>query len=373
MKTNRIAFVLLLAAVLFMAAFAYYRTTGSLPPGFLAGHNPDDGSGVKTARLISSFTYQSSDNTSFAIYKNWIMRADREIIRAYTIDGNEAWEIKASPIGRPLMIASDQFLMVADIGGRHLQLYEGSVLRLDIEAENTIINADISASGWITIVHRTSNARNAVSVYRKNGDILFTRYIVERFVTWAKVLDGEESIVVSSLDVAGTTTDNDIEFLDFSGEPAIGMPFKYNDTAFTYMKAFGRDNVLLSDNRKAVCINKDEGEMWSVSFENGGVEYVDIYSDQAAILGSPGQEYHVKLVSRKGVIKEGFKISGNLNKLLLTGKRIVAADGRMLYFMDYKGNILEKHATKTDVKDILSVGSNRFAIITGNRVEVVEI
>lgn len=131
---------------------------------------------AKDIKLASEFvtsthdtvTYNVGDSQSFALYGGGIAVASRERISILSAGGREIYS-QSHEYSNPSLISSDRFLLLYDVGGRKLSVFN-SFSELEKQTfEFPLIGASISDKGDFAVITKNDKYDSVVSVFTKSG------------------------------------------------------------------------------------------------------------------------------------------------------------------------------------------------------------
>lgn len=131
---------------------------------------------AKDMKLASDFvtsshdtvTYNVGDSQSFALYRGGIAVASRERISILSASGRELYS-QSHEYSNPSLISSDRFLLLYDVGGRKLSVFNSFSELKKQTFEYPLLGASISDSGDFAVITRNDKYDSVVSVFTQNG------------------------------------------------------------------------------------------------------------------------------------------------------------------------------------------------------------
>jgi hypothetical protein len=179
-KSSIIMFLLLFFAIIFAAFFVYAKSQNidlkKLSIKELIDNKLLFGIGQPQIKKYGEIKYDTKEYNVFSVYKELIIKCTRNKIQAIDKNGDEVWTIPVS-MNAPIIKTSENELLVADIGGRDIYVIAGKEVKWNTKTDNNIINADISKTGYVTVVKEEKRTRGAVTVYNLQGNEFFTKGI----------------------------------------------------------------------------------------------------------------------------------------------------------------------------------------------------
>lgn len=142
-----------------------------------------------------TITYNVGNSQSFAAYREGLAVASREKLSIFSAGGREIFSSNHS-YGNPTLIASEQYVLLYDIGGKQFSLYNSFSNVSDHTLDYAIYGASISDSGSVAIITKSESFDSVVSVYQSNGTLYDYNYSSGRVVSVDLSDNGTQMAVV---------------------------------------------------------------------------------------------------------------------------------------------------------------------------------
>lgn len=209
--------------------------------GSSTGSYPVDFSGVGVQRLERVENYSVVLTDSHLIYLN---QSGAEVNRfgcAYP---------------SPLMCTTDQYVLVAEQGGRRIQLSTRTSIVTEMEVDNEIIAAALNDKGQMAVLMQGSQGYLVqVKVYDRKGKLLYTRSRNQTATGIALSPDGRQvallsikaadGTLTSSMDVFSLTTSDTEALCSYKGADTLLYRLEY--LADGWLVAFSEESAVLMD------------------------------------------------------------------------------------------------------------------------------
>ncbi len=130
--------------------------------------------------------YDIEMHPQFEIFKDNIIKCTKNSIEFL----DKAYELKTSiPIrmNNPIIKKQGSYYAIADLDGKELVVMYGNQIRWKNKIDDDIINFDISESGYLSVIHKKKNYKNAVSVFNPQGIKQFTLGKAENIILSANI------------------------------------------------------------------------------------------------------------------------------------------------------------------------------------------
>lgn len=124
--------------------------------------------GDYVSTVHDTITYNVGNSQSFIEYRSGIAVASRERLSIFSAGGRELFSSNHS-YGNPNLRASNQYVLLYDVGGKQFSLYNSFSKVSDEVLNYSIYDACISNDGSFAIITRSDDYDSIVRVYKPNG------------------------------------------------------------------------------------------------------------------------------------------------------------------------------------------------------------
>lgn len=315
--------------------------------------------------------YDLSQYTAFCAYKDLIIKCIPDSIIAINSKGFEEWS-KNIDVDKPLVKTNGTSILVADVDGKMIYVFNGSSLKWEKKIEDKIINADISPQGYVTIVHEANGYKGAVSAFDPHGIEMFSRFIASNFVLSSKMAPSGKDFLINEVDISGTEAISYIEFFNSFEKPTAGIKM---DEIMPYVNYMGDGSVLATGTSKIIHIDKAVKEKWEK-------EYTKIYSSiicegkyiviAADNLDKPSTAGFgnaiINIFNQQGEIISEYIVDDEVKNLEAIGDIIAVNSGREVHFINTRGKLIKKSGFKADVLQVHFFSEDEALVVTRNSV-----
>ncbi|MGN0160070.1 MAG: DUF5711 family protein [Lachnospiraceae bacterium] len=167
--------------------------------------------------IMNSVTRNDGDTAYYLKYEDGYIRYSNDGIAYYKNDGNVVWN-HAYEISNVQVKICEEYIVVGNITGRNLYVYNKSGLKCEIDAAMTVTQVDVAQQG-VTAVALEDGNNNYINMYDANGNKL--TYIITALVgdgypiDMALSNDGSK-LAVSYISVTGEQLQTNLAFYNFS-------------------------------------------------------------------------------------------------------------------------------------------------------------
>ncbi len=167
--------------------------------------------------IMNSVTRNDGDNASYLQYGDGYIRYSNDGIAYYKQSGSVVWNYTYEINNAQVKMCGD-YIVVGNITGRNLFIYNKSGLQSEIDAAMTITQVDVANQGVVAVALEDGNT-NYINMYDASGNKL--SYIITSLdgdgypVDMAISNDGSK-LVVSYVSVSGESLKSNVAFYNFS-------------------------------------------------------------------------------------------------------------------------------------------------------------
>lgn len=167
--------------------------------------------------IVRSVTRNDGDNASYLKYGDGYIRYSNDGIAYYKNDGNVVWNHTYEINNAQVKICED-FIVVGNISGRNLYVYDRKGLRTEIDAAMTVTQVDIAGQG-VTAVSLEDGNTNYINMYDVNGNKLsyiITTLTGDGYPVDMALSDDGNKLAVAYVSINGETLQSNLAFYNFS-------------------------------------------------------------------------------------------------------------------------------------------------------------
>lgn len=325
----------------------------------------------------AEFDYDANLNVAFGTHKGYIVKCSRDNIIYLDSNGNEQWTYPLS-LNNPVLKTAGSYLLVADYGAKSLLTFSGKEMRWEKELDNHIINADINAKGYVTVVHGEERSRGAVSVYNRQGMNCFTIGKAENFILSSKVSSKAKSVFLNSIDTSGISMNTVLEFADLNGKMLNNKIVKEN-TVFPSVWFMENDTLLAVGDSMFMILDKDfkeklqqtvNGKIFSSCIADGKYAVVAANPEEATGIFESGSS-GIWVYDANGEKISEYNLKGEVRNINSFNDVIAVNSGNKLRFIDLGGKLLAEYSSNEDIKEVffinrrevLAIAKDKFLVI----------
>lgn len=119
-----------------------------------------------------SISFQAGTGYDAFVYGKEMLLVNKDGIRAIDRKGRESWSV-VMPNTAPVLDKADKYIMLADLNGTSINVYEKDKLISQIKTEREILSAKMNKYGYVAAATDELGYKGAVTVFDKNGNDIF--------------------------------------------------------------------------------------------------------------------------------------------------------------------------------------------------------
>lgn len=316
---------------------------------------------------------QTGINYSLQVAGKEMLLVSSDGIRAVDDDGRENWSIVA-PTTAPVVITKNDYIMLADINGTTVNVYERDKIITQIKTEREILSAKLNKNGYVAVATDELGYKGVVRIFDKKGKDIFKWYSGTGYI-------GDIDIVSKNkLAVAQIMTDKE--------------------------KVYSR--IMLIDTRspeEANCIAELDGIVMKLNFKNNGglvavsesgvygfkrsgkKDFVIDFAGRVPVdcnIDTPGNMVFafdsglnntvLESYSAKGKLRGKYEADSKITDFDVNGECILAVTQKGVVRVTPSGKIKSKTEISRDVKEVsLFADRDKFLSLGGSSAEILKV
>lgn len=214
--------------------------------------------------ILDSVTRDDGNNASYMQYGEGYIRYSNDGIAYYKNNGNVVWN-HTYEISNMQVKICDEYIVVGDISGRTLYVYNKSGLKADIDAAMTINQVDVAKQG-VTAVALEDGDTNYINMYDANGtklSYIITSLSGDGYPMDMALSDDGSKLAVVFVSVNGEQLQTNLAFYNFSdvGQNTVDRLVG----GFNHYGSSLIGRVEFVDNETVIAVAEDRVSFYSIS------------------------------------------------------------------------------------------------------------
>ena len=323
-------------------------------------------SAVKSSIIVAP---EDAAGAVYVSYKNGFLCASQNHLSYISYGGETIWETDTA-IVEPLLAAEGNYILLAEKDRNKLCLYSDNKLLYDVDDTDNIMAVKVSARGDAALVTDKASYRGGVSVYNKAGEQIYAWASGHDIVISADIASSSRRVAVALLDTE-TRAHSVVQLFDIN-QPQSYSQTNIEDTVIYNVEFSGSMLTAFGDNRL-------------MTFTDGGSIITDIAFDEDTLTHSAMDIDGNKLLSfdngvspqlvtytRRGTQREVIQTGSSPDFIDISGKSLLFSEGRDIYFGSGASKMI-KYTAAMDIKKLILLKENTYAIVYSNSVEIISV
>ncbi len=311
--------------------------------------------------------FENASLSAFSLCNKGLAVAKSNYLGVYDSHGKIVWETQTNVID-PILRTEGEFTLIAEKGSTKICLYQNDTLLFTVDDPNEIITAQLSQNGDIVLVTKKEFYKNAVSVYNKNGEQIFSWSSGTDTIINADISKSTRRIALSLLN-----TDERVKSYIMMFD--INQTKPYHTVEFTESVIFntrfiGETLNLTGDNR-LTGLAVDGDVVWDNLYPDSSLVFTscDNYGNKAVVLDTNNIP-EIAIYDEDGHEDDRFKLDVLPDYIDINGRSILYNAGRIVNFG--KAGKLHQYIASMDIMGLKAIRSDAFVIIYNNSLEFVK-
>ncbi|MBQ7097002.1 MAG: hypothetical protein IJN96_02915 [Clostridia bacterium] len=334
--------------------------------------NPDMQS-LLMGRDSIKVSFQSGVEHTAMPYANKMLLVSAEGIRAVDEKGQNAWNVVYA-MTSPQVLVKDEFIMVADVNGTQINVYEKDKLLWNVKTEKEILTSKINDKGYVAVATDELGYKGVVNVFDSNGKEVFKWHSGEGYIGDIDIAhDG--TLAVAQLMTDRESVYTRIMFVDIKGKKDARCIGEIE--GMTMRVCFNENDDLIAIADCGLFCYDDDGEL-RYSNDFGGripttcnIENEDnmVFVFEGGLNNSVLESY-----SEKGKLRGKHEADGKIKTLDVNGEYILYSTIGSVKRISPKGELKSEMPVKGDVKGMQMFSDrNSFISLGGSSAEILKI
>lgn len=294
-------------------------------------------------------------------------------INAYSGAGKEIYSY-AHGFENPVLKTSKTRALVFSQGGSDLLIYNLQSLKGTLQTEKPIITACISDSGAYAVVTQSDSYAAAVSVYGKNGKLMYEWFSASDTVNNIAISPDGKKIALSLFNATSGAYSSKISVYGFEsadplftknidGSPVYGLDSTHNSGFFAISQ-----NKVIFVKWSDYTVKEYDSDYNAAMFRAGSGGAVAVFNRE-----SDRTDNRIVLFNTKGERISEFEFKQAVSDIQVSGGHIYCMSDTEVFLLSDSGEKLRSTDCGFGAVWLAVTGSNEAAVITDNRIDKVKL
>ncbi len=365
--------LLLFICILSVAYYSYMKSINpsATPQDLLRLLKGSQVNVVQDAQVQFEFDFDSKERPEFALYNDYIAKCSIGGIWLLDKNGETVWSESMS-LNNPIIKVNGAQFLVADIGASGIFVVDGKTIRWRDKLDASILNADISEDGYVTVIVASKRYNNEIRVYDPYGVELFRKIIANDFAVNAGIAPNEQLLAVSGIGTGSYGAYSDYKFYDFDGNEAVAQTFEASGELLP-LYWFNSDGSLFAAGDRAVAsLDKAGMAIWEKQFTKvlGACQAGD---KRFAVTAESSEGVRLVLFDTKGTELASGKLAFKPQRMMAVKGAVAVYTNDTVYFYNSRCINICKYSSDSQIQQVYYFSRQLAAVITNDTVTVVSI
>ena len=309
--------------------------------------------------------FENASNASYVAVEEGVIAAKSNYLALINRYGKEEWKLATSVVN-PILTVDGKYISLAENGGTKVCLYQGNKLIFAADAQNTILNANVSSRGDVIVVTKKEFFKGAVEVFNKNGERVFSWGSGTDTVVCADISPSGRKIAVGFVN-AKENIKGSVQFFNIDEKESYKIVEIPSSVVFK-VDYIGESLNVFCDNR-LIGLSVHGSVLWDEGIDGDFSAYsIDTEGNKAVIIDKYNMPL-VKTYSKRGREKKSFTADELPDYIDIKDNLLLYNNTRMIVFG--KPGREQKYVGAMDVKGLKIIDRNTYLIVYSNSIEFV--
>lgn len=335
--------------------------------------------------IVRSVTREDGETASYLKYGDGYIRYSNDGIAYYKNDGTSIWNHTFEINNAQVKICED-YIVVGNITGRMVYIYNKSGLKAEIDAAMTVTQVDVARQGVIAVSLEDGNV-NYINLYDSAGTKLTfikTSLTGDGYPIDMAISNDGTKLAVSYISVNGESLQTNLAFYNFSdvGQNAVDRLVG----GFNHYGSSVVGSVEFVDNNTVIAVAEDRVSYYSVSQYPQLVDEVTIEEEIQKITYSEKyvgllfnnidsvEKYRLEVYNRKAQKVSELLFSEDYRNYEINGEDILLYNEKMFTLMSIKGRLKYEDNFDMTIEKIIPLDtSQKFLVFNSKYIQEIKL
>lgn len=321
--------------------------------------------GFITKSDFEQINFDTATEYSLYPYKNDILMINSDGMRLMDEHGKEKWYAAANNVSPSVDISGD-YILIYDMQGTTLKLYNGKNLVTNLKTEEKITSAKVNKSGQFLVVSDEAGFKSGVTVYNSNGEEKYKWHSGTYYISDADIAPLGNKIALSQIDVSGQSLKTIITLINISNEEVTDC--KTYENSLTAVLKFNKDGSFVTlSNSMLSGFTASGGHKYDIDLSGKEITSFNLDNDDNMVLNTVNSHNNTtfEFYAKDGKKRGECLMNSRIKTFAVNGEVIITNVLRDIFKITPNGKIKNCGAVNHDIKDICIYGNRKKAIIVG--------
>jgi len=313
-------------------------------------------------------TFDGASNSEFAKYRDGVLCTKTNYLCYINKDGEKEWEKNIS-ITDPILKVEGDYYVIAQNGGIRFALCSGQDEVYELNAENNILSANVSANGDVVLITEKAGYKGAIYVYNKRGDNAFAWSSGSSSIISADISAKSRRVAAALLNTDSTVKSGVYLF-------NIKKPDSYAqrvfDDSIIYNVDFKDDNLNIFADNAMLGMRKSGNISYHIDFGTTELASSAIDDNGDKLLLFTGTSIPVmNIYNNRGKLKNTVSSRKLPDFAYVHDGNVIYNVDREIFLSKLNARIPYKYTAAMDIQGLIPIDEKSFMVIYSNSVSVI--
>ncbi len=365
--------LLLFFCVISVAFYAYQK---SLDPSIsikdvLQKFQVTGNNAAKEAKVQYSFDFDSGEKPVFAIFGDYLVKSSSNGIWFLDKKGGVV-RSESIAFNNPMIKTNGSQLLAADIGTGEIWVFVDKTVRWRDKLDSSIMNADISVDGYVTVITASKRDNNEVRVYEPHGVELFRKIIANDFAISAGVAPSKNMLAVSVISTGVAGAYSNYKFYDLEGNALAEQAFDISGDMLPIFWYNNDGSLFAAGDRALASLDKAGKVIWEKQFKSVAGAARAGNKRLVAVIEN-NESRRVVLYNTAGQELSSASLQGKPRGLAAIKGAIAVNTYDTVYFYNEKCKKISTYSAGSQIRQVHLYDKQQAAVITDNKITIINI
>jgi hypothetical protein len=328
---------------------------------------------VNDAKVLHVYEYDVREDPVFAVYRDYIVKCGSSGVWFLDRSGSIV-RTENIVFSEPIIKVNGSLFVLADRGKGDICVLDGRTVRWSEKLDASILNADISKEGYVTVITTAKRDNNEIRVFEPHGIECFRKIIANDYAVSACVSPSSENLALSAIGIEAAGAFSRYKFYNMEGEDITTLVFDAEDESAPELVPLFRYNndgsIFVSGDRVVALVDAEGKLAWKKVFRNvAGIGPVN--DNQLAVAAEDKEGNLLRVYHADGRELASCAIEGKPRGLNAQKGIIAVYTADTAYFYDNKCRNFSKYSSRSGIKQVLFLNRQHAVVVTEREAVVV--
>ncbi len=318
-------------------------------------------------------TLNGSETYNVSFKNNSVFVLSDSDFSCYSKQGKFSYS-DAHGFSSPVAVESQARCLVYDQNGKGVKIYNAKQLLLNFDCEYNILGADISRNGYFAVATKSQNYTSMVTVYNKNGEVIYQWYCPEEIINAVAVSSNGKKIALCTLGVNNGNYNSKLYVLEFNSPDPVFQKEYSNALIYGIDSTSTKSFTVIGENFcDIISWKKHSVTTFTTPYSVDGVKSSNKYTViESAREHNDGNATFTVYNNKREQISS-FDFDGSVDDFVIYGKNIMVLSRNKVFLINSDGNIAKTGDTTFGIVRIVPTSSGGCLTISHNNISKISL